>query len=186
MKTHIFKSSLLLMFLFNFSIANAVAPRITQDMFGQEVSADILAYESIETNDSQVTDITVEIVKQAFAIEETLLNIDVVPSTQLAIYALFNGDVLALIGNESDLTAFDKSQYFCSVFYIHDNATQKIPFALYIDKNAPNAEKLFTSFEQGLLKLLENQTYSDIIQSKSGKVEPINYKELLNEYHQGC
>jgi uncharacterized protein (UPF0303 family) len=183
MKNKFFKSCVLCFFLFNISTATAVAPRITQDMFGQEVTADILAYESMET--SQASQIGVEIVKQAFAEEGIILTIDVEPSKQLALYSLFNGDLLGLIGQQSDLASFDDADYFNLVFYIHDDGAEKIPFALYVDKRADDAEKLFASFKQGLLKSLENQTYSKIITDKSGKGELINYKDLLQHYNDG-
>jgi len=135
--------------LFGFSIAAyAVAPRISQDMFGQEINSDILAYDSTNSNDRHHTEVAVQIAKQAFAIEQITLSIDIVPSKQLAIYALFNGDVRALIGKKSDLTSLDQSDYFNSVFYIYDDGTTKIPIALYINKNAQDAEKMFSSFNE--------------------------------------
>jgi len=152
-----FKPGIFVIVFFIFPAANAVAPRITQDMFGQEVSADILTYDSVEANEKRALEIGVEIVKKAFDAENITMNIGVVPSKQLAIYALFNGDVRALIGMQRDLEPLDKSLYFRSVFYVHNVSGRNVLLVIYFDKNVQEAEKLFSDFNKGLEKIIDSQ-----------------------------
>lgn len=97
--------------------AHATAPRITAQLFGEERKADIVAYQSVPAEAAE-HELAVEVVTEAFKVAGKKPTIDTLPSKQLAIYALFNNDVVALLGSPQDLADKDKKQYSVVVFYL--------------------------------------------------------------------
>lgn len=159
--------------LYSFS-AHATAPRITAQLFGEERKADIVAYQSADSKSE--TALTVEIVNQAFKAAGKSPIVDVLPSKQLATYALFNKDAAALIGTNDDVASKDKKQYQVVTFYLGTTSSTVLFFARGSD--------LHRFFVEGLLKILRNGTYAQIAE-KSGIKLPADYLSRIKRVNPG-
>lgn len=158
--------------------AQATAPRIAPQLFGEELKADIVAYPM------QAKDVDGELLKElvvaAFKAADKAPLLDVLPSRQLAKYALLNNDAAALIGNQDDLSTKEKNQYRLVNFYWNINVPEQVPLALIFGKKHIRSKELQKAFEAGLQKLIQNGKYAEIVEAHlgSGKL-PADYFERL-------
>lgn len=98
----------------------ATAPRIAPQMFGEERKADIIAYETTPLVTTTQTDggLVIAILSAAFNASGQKLIIDIVPAKPLAKYALLNNEVVAMIGDNQDISAKEKNQVIGEAFYL--------------------------------------------------------------------
>lgn len=162
--------------------AQATAPRITPQMFGEETKADIVGYQSAPMDASARAEdaLTLEIVKEAFSAAGKSPVVDVLPSAQLAKYALVNNDAAALIGGRGDLTEQETSQHRVITFYLKG----EYPVSLIFSKNNSHAEELHHAFNEGLQKIIKSGKYLEILEKHHGKGHtPADYKEHLQRHN---
>lgn len=164
----------------------ATAPRISAQMFGEETHADIVAYQSAggeaKTKGDEV--VALELVKEAFAAVGKSPVVDVLPSAQLARYAMTNHDAAAMIGGEGDIPAKESSQNPAQnaavVFYLKGDA----PIALIFARDDARAEPLRNAFNQGLQKIFKNGKYLDILEKHLGKGHvPMDFEKRLKRFN---
>lgn len=148
--------------------AQATAPRIAPQMF-EEHKADIVGYqfEPIGAATTTDTDLAVEIVTEAFKAAGKTPSIDVLPSKQLAIYALLNKDALALMGTPQDLTAQERNQCSMVTFYLGNIASGEKAFSLIFSKARGNG--LHQAFNEGMQKIIKSGKYIELLESHYGK-----------------
>ncbi|MFA6971743.1 MAG: hypothetical protein WC208_10125 [Gallionella sp.] len=162
------------------SSAYATAPRITAQLFGEERKTDIVAYQSAPSEAAAKSDsaLTVEIVTAAFKAAGKAPTVDVLPSKQLATYALFNNEAVALMGSPQDLAEKDKNQYRVVTFYLRADEPVELIFS-----NARGKE-LHKAFVDGLQKILKNGKYLEILEKYHVKV-PADYVGRLKRQNPG-
>jgi hypothetical protein len=160
--------------------ANATAPRITAQMFGEEKKADIVAYQSASSSAKSEAALTLEIVTEAFKSVDKMPVVDVLPSKQLASYALFNNEAVALIGSPQDLSAKDKKQFSIVTFYL--SAAVDTPVVL-IFSNAHGAD-LHKAFVAGMQKIIKSGKYLEVIEKTRGKL-PADYVSRVKHLNPG-
>lgn len=158
--------------------AFATAPRVTAQMFGEERKADIVAYQSVETQPDGA--LVVEIVTAAFRAAGKSPVLDVLPSRQLAVYELFSSDALALIGSPQDLATKDRKQYSVVTFYL---STQGDKPAALIFSNARGGA-LKKVFIDGMQKLFKSGKYLAMIEKSRGKL-PADYISRVKRQNPG-
>lgn len=157
--------------------AKATAPRITPQLFGEEKKADIVGYQlSASRTDN---DLALEIVQEAFREAGRTPTMDVLPSKQVAKYALFNNDAAALIGNQQDLTAEERSQYRAVTFYLRGAQGGEEPVCLFFGKR--NGGQWQRAFDEGLQKMVKSGKYLEIL-GKHQKV-PADYLKRLKQHN---
>lgn len=160
----------------------ATAPRISSGMFGEEKKADILQYRlsmlgtSVDSEEKLITGIVTE----AFKVGGKSPVLDVQPARQLAKYALFNGEVAALIGSPLDFNAREKKRYRIVTFYLSVGTTKGTEVALVFSGSHPAADDLFRAFESGIQQLIANGKYLEILEAHHGKDKiPPDYLDTL-------
>jgi len=170
--------------------AEATAPRIAPGLFGEEKKADIVGYQfaPLEASKSDgelpVGKLAVEIVTEAFKAAGKTPLVDVLPSKQLAKYALFNNDAVALMGSPQDLAAKERNQYRVVTFYLRDMVRGEEPVALIFSKARGN--ELQPAFNQGLQKIVNNGKYLEILEKYHGKGQvPADYASRLKRHNPG-
>lgn len=164
--------------------AEATAPRIAPQLFGEEKKADIVGYQFAPSDASAKSDgeLAVEIVTAAFNAAGKKPVLDVLPSKQLAKYALFNKDAVALMGRLQDLTAREKNQYRVVTFYLRAQGEE--PVALIFSKARGNELQL--AFSQGLQKIIKSGKYLEILVKYCGKGQvPADYASRLKRHNPG-
>lgn len=154
--------------------AQATAPRITAELFGDVKKADIVAYQGASADAKSETELVLLIVTEAFKASGKTPTIDVLPSKQLAAYALLNNEALALIGTAHDLTDQDIKKYSVVAFYL--KGAEHAPVAL-IFSNA-GAKELHAAFVSGMQKILDNGKYLQRVEASRGKL-PADYLDRL-------
>lgn len=169
--------SALLFLVISFS-AHATAPRITAQLFGEEQKVDIVAYQPASPEVSPETALAVEIVTQAFYAAGKTPVVDVLPSKQLAIYALLNNEAAGLIGRPGDMPA--KGTYRMVTFYLGGVASQPV---CLIFSNA-RGRALHNAFVEGVQKILKNGRYLEILEEHHVKV-PADYVSRLKRLNPG-
>lgn len=153
--------------------AQATAPRVAPQMFGEEKKADIVGYQfapleaSRSDGELPVGKLVEEIVTEAFKAAGKAPVVDVLPSKQLAKYALFNNDAVALMGSPQDLAAKEKNQYRVVTFYLRAPADE--PVALIFSKKNARGNELQQAFNQGLQKIIRTGKYLEILEKYHGK-----------------
>ena len=162
--------------------AQATAPRITPQLFGEEQKADIVGYESAPINAATRSEnaLEVEIVTEAYKAEGKTPRIDVLPSKQLATYALINNDAQGLIGTLQDLASQDRKQYRQVTFYL--GASKDKPVALIFSKAHGN--ELYQAFNEGLQKIVNSGEYMTILHKYHDKVSA-DYLGRLKRHNPG-
>lgn len=147
-------------FLLAFSFAaHATAPRITPQFFGEERKSDIAAYqfEPFDAAEKSDSALRTEIVREAYSAAGIAPVIDVLPSRQLANYALTSSEVVALIGAAQDIAS--KQDYRSVAFYLKgDEAVY-----LIVSKKHPRGNELYQAFNTGLQKIIKNGRYQEIL-----------------------
>lgn len=149
--------------------AEATAPRIAPQLFGEEKKADIVGYRFAPLESAAKSDgeLMLEIVAEAFKAAGKSPVVDVLPSKQLAKYALLNNDAVALMGSSQDLTAKEKNQYRVVTFYLRDGSSGEEPVALIFSKARGNELQL--AFNEGLQKIIKSGKYLEILKKYRGK-----------------
>lgn len=148
------------LFMLAFSLgAQATAPRITPQFFGEERKTDIAAYQFEPFDAAAKSDsaLRAEIVKEAYSAAGVAPAIDVLPSRQLAGYALTNGDVAALVGSAQDIPS--KKDYRTVLFYFKGEDAVFLIFS----KKHPRGNELYQAFNAGLQKIVGNGKYQEIL-----------------------
>lgn len=164
--------------------AQATAPRIAPQLFGEEKKADIVGYQFAPTETAAKSDgeLAVEIVTEAFKAAGKTPAVDVLPSKQLAKYALFNKDAVALMGSPQDLAAKEKNQYRVVTFYLRAQGAEPVSL---IFSNARGKE-LHKAFNQGLQKIINSGKYLEILEKHHGKGRvPADYTSRLKRHNPG-
>ena len=148
------------LFLLAFSFAaHATAPRITPQFFGEERKSDIAAYqfEPFDAAEKSDSALRTEIVREAYSAAGLAPVIDVLPSRQLAGYALSSNEVAALIGGAQDIVS--KQDYRSVAFYLKgDEAVY-----LIVSKKHPRGNELYQAFNTGLQKIIKTGKYQEIL-----------------------
>ena len=150
----------------------ATAPRVTAQMLGEEKKADIVGYQSIPLN-ATATDLdgklSLEIVTEAFKASGKTPIVDILPSKELAKYALLNSDAAALIGSQGDLTAKEKNQYDIITFYLIPIGSGEQQFSMIFRKMDVHVKELQKAFSDGLKKIIKNGKYLELFEKYHGK-----------------
>lgn len=167
--------SALLFLAFSMSV-EATAPRITPKMFGDERTSDIVAYQPAATGENSDSVLTSEIVTAAFSAAGKTPTIDVLPSKQLATYALLNNDAVAMIGNNKDLTEKDRHLHSLVTFYLRGDEAVVMIF------NNKRGGDLRKAFVEGMQKIIKNGKYLEIFE-KSRVNLPADYMSRLKRYN---
>jgi len=182
------QSSLLAIFaicsLFFAWTAQATAPRVTPKLFGEVKVADIVSYQLSPLNSASKADgeLGMELLTEAFKAVGKSPVVDMLPSKQLATYALFSNDVAGLIGSPRDLAAKQKSQYRLTPFLLVGAAPNEDVIALIASTNARGSE-LNQAFNDGLQKIIKNGKYLEILEKHRDKEQiPANYFNRLKNY----
>ncbi|MDH2917036.1 MAG: hypothetical protein PXX77_09195 [Gallionella sp.] len=168
--------------------AEATAPRIAPKMFGEEKKIDIVGYQfaPLETTAKADNKLVLEIVTEAFKAAGKKPAVDVLPSKQLAKYALSNNDAMALMGNSEELTAKEKKQYRAVAFYLREISRGKEPVSLIFNKKDAHGNELYQAFNTGLRKIIKSGKYLEIIEGFHGKDQiPADYVDRLKRLNPG-
>lgn len=162
--------------------ANATAPRITAELFGEERKSDIVAYEPAPSEAARKSEsaLTVEIATAAFKAAGKTPAIDVLPSKQLATYALFNNDAAGLIGSPQDLAARDRSQYRVVTFYLAGAGDEPVAL-IFSNAHGKGWHKVFVD---GMQKILKNGKYQKMVEKHRGNL-PADYISRLKRQNPG-
>lgn len=160
--------------------ANATAPRISAQLFGEERKADIVGYQSTSSEAKSESALAVEIVTEAFKVAGKSPIVDVLPSKQLAIYALFNNDAVALIGSPQDLAAKDKSRYRVVTVYLRGANEEQVSLLFSNERGAD----LYKTFVEGMQKILKSGKYLEILEKYHIKVS-LDYVSRLKRHNPG-
>jgi len=169
--------SALLLLACSFGV-QATAPRITAQLFGEERKADIVAYQSTGMDSRSETALMVQLVTEAFKSVGKTPVVDVLPSKQLATYALFNNDVVALIGIEQDVSRQDKKQYNVVTFYLKGDEAVALIFSKV------RGADLHKAFVGGMHKILKNGRYQELIVLSGDKL-PADYVSRIKRMNPG-
>lgn len=166
--------------------AEATAPRIAPGLFGEERKADIVGYR-FEPQASAVQsegELAVEIVKEAFNAAGKAPVLDVLPSKQLAKYALLNNDAVGLMASRGDLTAKERKRYSVVTFYLR--GAEETPVSLFFNKKNARGNELYKAFNEGLQKIVKNGKYLEILERHYGKGRaPADYASGLKRHNAG-
>ena len=167
--------------------AEATAPRVTAQMLGEEKKADIVGYQSIPLN-ATATDLdgklSLEIVTESFKASGKTPIVDILPSKELAKYALLNSDAVALIGSQGDLTAKEKNQYDIITFYLFPIASGEQQFSIIFRKMDVHAKELQKAFSDGLKKIIKTGKYLELFEKYHGKGKlSTDYASRLKHYN---
>ncbi len=141
--------------------AQATAPRVAPKLFGEEKNADIVGYQFANTDakSKPLNELALTIVTEAFKAAGKSPIIDVLPSKQLALYALTNNDAAVLMGSPQDLEAKEQKQYRTVVFYIKGTASNEIAVALMFGNKKAESKALYVAFNEGMQKLIKSGKY---------------------------
>jgi len=172
--------------------AQATAPRVAPQLFGEEKKADIVGYQfaplkaAKSDGELAVGKLAVEIVMEAFKAAGKTPTVDVLPSKQLAKYALLNNDALALMGRSLDLTAKEKNQYRVVTFYLRGVAPNEEPVSLIFSKKNIRGNELQLAFNAGLQNIIKSGKYLEIMEKYHGKgLVPADYVSRLKRHNPG-
>jgi hypothetical protein len=164
----------------------ATAPRISAQLFGEETKADIVGYQSspMDANARAENALAVEIVTEAFNAAGKTPVVNVLPSRQLAKYALTNNDAAALIGGQRDLTAQEASQYRVVTFYLQGRGAAEEPVSLIFSNKHARANELHQAFSEGLQKIVNSGKYLEMLEKHHGKEHvPAGYFSRLKRHN---
>lgn len=168
--------------------AQATAPRITGQMFGEEKKADIVGYQSLPMDATAKSEsaLAMQIVTEAFKAAGKTPTVDLLPSKQLAKYALLDNNVVALLGSPQDLTEQEKNQYRVVTFFLKGSAPGEEPVSLIFSKKNARGDELHQAFNEGLQKILKNGKYLEILEKDRGKGQvPSDYVNRLKRHNPG-
>jgi hypothetical protein len=151
--------------------AQATAPRVAPKLFGDEKPADIVGYQFVGTDSAArpISEFAIALVTEAYKAVGKAPVIDVLPSKQLATYALTNNDAAVLIGTPQDVSAKEQKQYRTVVFYIHGTAPGETLVALIFGNKKVESKALYSAFNEGMKKLIKSGRYLAILSDLNGK-----------------
>lgn len=151
--------------------AEATAPRVAPGLFGEEMKADILKYRlSPSKTATQSEDALLsELVTAAFDAAGKTPVLEVQPSRQLAKYALFKDEVVALIGSPQDFSTKEKIQYRLVTFYLRGAVSNGEPVVMIFSKKGARADELYQAFNKGLQAILKSGAYQEILERHHGR-----------------
>lgn len=150
--------------------AEATAPRVTAQLFGEaKPVAEIVSYQVTPMNPTSKQDeqLTMELITEAFKTVGKTATVDILPSKQLATYALFNHDAQGLIGSPRDLTAEQMKQYRLTAFLLVGTGADEEVVALIV--GIPRGAELSQAFNAGLQAIIKNGKYLEILEKYRGK-----------------
>ena len=142
------------------SKASATAPRITAQLFGDERKADIVAYQlaPFDALAKANTALAVDIVMEAYKAAGKMPALDVLPSKNLALYALTSNESPVLLGSVQDLSEQDMNKYSVITFFFRGDASVSLIFS------KAHGKELHQDFNQGLRKIIKIGTYQKILE----------------------
>lgn len=150
--------------------AGATAPRVAPQLFGEELKPDIVGYRFTPANQAGSDDELLHaLVTEAFKAAGANATLDILPSRQLAKYALLNNDAVALLGNERDLSVKEKNQYRMVAFYLRGNAADAEAITLMFNRKNVRGNSLRQAFDSGLQKLIKSGRYAELVKKHLGK-----------------
>lgn len=149
--------------------AHATAPRVTPKLFGEERRTDIVGYQLGPQQAADERVLAANIVTQAFEAAGMTLTVDVLPSRQLARYALLSGDALALIGNRRDVAGDEQEAYRQVPFFVSPVAVAAEPQLLILDARSERTPELILAFNEGLQRLINSGKYLLLLERHYGK-----------------
>ncbi|MBI3222376.1 MAG: hypothetical protein HYZ46_04755 [Nitrosomonadales bacterium] len=168
--------------------AEATAPRVAPQLFGEEMKSDIVGYQlaplanPVKSEEALVQ----ELIAEAFKAAGKTVTLDVLPSRQLAKYALLNSDAVALMGSQGDLTAKEKSQYRVVTFYLRGAAPGEEAIALIFSKKHVRGKALQQAFDAGLQKIIKSGKYAELLEKHLVKGQDVaGYAMRLKRYNPG-
>lgn len=171
-------------FLLLFSLtAQATAPRINAEMFGDEKKAEIVGYQFTPLDDKAKKDgeMMTAIIVEAFKSVGAAPTLDVLPSKQLASYAVTNNDAVGFIGHPGDLSANPKVKYHSIIFAFRGSE----PISLILSNN-PRGDELYKAFGQGLQQIVKSGKYLELLENYFGKDQvPSDYVTRLKNQNPG-
>lgn len=150
--------------------AEATAPRVTAQLFGEaKPVAEIVSYQGSPLNPTSKQDeqLTMELITEAFKTVGKTPTVDILPSKQLATYALFNNEVLGLVGSPRDLTEKQTKQYRLTAFLLVGTGADEEVVALIV--GIPRGAELSQAFNTGLQAIIKNGKYLEILEKYRGK-----------------
>lgn len=168
--------------------AQATAPRIVPKLFGEERRADIVGYQAAPQDASARAEIALiaQLVSQAFAVAGKPQAVDVLPSRQLAKYALLNKDAQAMIGSPRDVAASEQAQYRQATFYFGFAGAGDDAAVLILSAKNPRVTELLQAFNAGLQKLIKSGKYLELLEQHHGKGKvPADYFSRLKHLNPG-
>lgn len=173
-------ANLLACLLFLFSMAaQATAPRINAEMFGDENKAEIVGYQFTPQDNKAKRDgeLLAEIISTAFKAVGATPTFDMLPSKQLATYALTSNDAVGYVGTPQDLATNPKNKYrSIPLAFIGSEA-----FSLILSGSS-RGDELFKAFNQGLQQIIKNGKYLELLEKYIGKDQiPTDYIARLKK-----
>lgn len=168
--------------------AEATAPRVAPQLFGEEMKSDIVGYQFAPLDHPVKPEeaLLKELIAEAFKAAGKTATLDVLPSRQLAKYALLNNDAVALMGSQGDLAAKEKSQYRVVTFYLRGAAPGEEAIALIFSKKHVRGNALQRAFDAGLQKIIKNGKYAELLEKHLGKGPDIaDYVMRLKRHNPG-
>lgn len=143
----------------------ATAPRVSAQMFGEEKHADIVGYQFSPIDEIAKLDgvVITEIVTEAFKASNMAPTIDMLPSKQLASYALINNEATGFIGLLQDLGDAAKNKYPFTNFFFRGDDTVALIFS-----NNKQGKAFHEAFNQGLQKIIKDGKYTEIMEKRFG------------------
>lgn len=186
--TSVAASLLLMLGLFISYGAQATAPRIAPQLFGEEKAVDVVAYQvgSADAATKNENLLTIDLLIAAFAAAGKQPVVDVLPSRQLAVYKLARHEVAALVGEHQDLTEQERSRYRVITFHVRTREAEEVPVALFFSKKHARGAELHQAFNAGLGKIIANGTYLKVLEKYQGKGNvPAGYLNRLKRYNPG-
>jgi hypothetical protein len=179
---------LLMLMLVCATAVHATAPRVAAKLFGEEKNADIVAYQfaSTDAKAKPLSELAMTLVVEAFKAVGKSPIIDVLPSKQLALYALTNNDAAVLMGSPQDLDVKEKKQFRTVVFYINAEAPVEVVVALMFGNKKAESKALFAAFNEGMQKLIKSGKYMMLINNNnSTKTEQAALLQRLKLHNPG-
>jgi len=145
--------------------AQATAPRVAPKLFGEEKNADIVGYQfaNSDAKAKPLSELALSIVTEAFKAAGKSPIIDVLPSKQLALYALTNNDAAVLMGSPQDLDAKEQKKYRTVVFYLKGAAPNEIAVALIFGNKKAESKALYAAVNEGMQKLIRSGNYMSLL-----------------------
>lgn len=168
--------------------AQATAPRIVPKLFGEERRADIVGYQAApqEASTRAESALIAQLVSEAFVAAGKPQAVDVLPSRQLAKYALLNKDAQAMIGGPRDIAASEQEQYRQAIFYFGFASAGDDAAVLILSAKNPRATELLQAFNAGLQKLIKSGKYLELLEQHYGKGKvPADYFSRLKHLNPG-